>query len=131
MPNVAIGFGAVLVALGLWGFLGAEADRQSVTALIPAFVGGALIVCGAVAYRPALRKHAMHAAATVGLLGFLAGFGRGLMKLGNAISDDPLIHRAPRTALLMGLICLAFVAACVWSFISARRAQRAAAAEAS
>ncbi len=128
MPNVAIGFGVVLSAIGMWGYFGAEADRQSITALIPAFFGVPLIVCGALAYNSALRKHAMHAAAAIGLLGFLAGFGRGLMKLGNAISDDPLYNRAPRMALLMGVICLVFVATCVWSFISARRAQRAAAA---
>jgi len=125
MPNVTIGFGAVLCAIGLWGYLGAEMDRRSITALIPLFVGGVLILCGLLAYVSAWRKHAMHAAAAVGLLGFLAGAGRGFMKLGNAISDDPLQHRAPRLALLMGLVCLVFVGVCVWSFISARRSRKA------
>jgi hypothetical protein len=126
MPSIAIAFGAVLCALGAWGYIGADADSKSVTALIPAFVGIPLIVCGVLAYNPAFRKHAMHVAAAIGLLGFIAGMGRGIMKLGAAISDDPTLHRAPRTALLMGLICLAFVAACVWSFIAARRRRIAA-----
>ncbi len=126
MPNVAIAFGAVLCAIGLWGYVGADVDKKSVTALIPAFVGIPLIVCGLIAYKDALRKHAMHAAAAIGLLGFVAGAGRGFMKIGNAISDDAEIHRAPRLALLMGLVCFVFVATCVWSFIAARRRQRAA-----
>lgn len=121
MPNITIGFGAALCAIGLWGYLGAEPDKQSVTALIPFFFGDALILCGVLGYNSAWRKHALHAAAVVGLLGFLAGAGRGFMKIGNAISDDATIHRAPRLALLMGLVCLVFVAVCVWSFISARR----------
>ena len=121
MPNITIAFGAVLCAIGLWGYLGAEPEKQSMTALIPFFLGDVLILCGLLAYNAAWRKHAMHVAAAVGLVGFLAGMGRGFMKLGNAISDDPSLHRAPRLALLMGLVCLVFVVTCAWSFISARR----------
>jgi len=116
-----MGFGAVLCAIGLWGYLGAEPDKQSFTALIPAFFGAALILCGLVALNAGRLKHAMHAAAGIGLLGFLAAAGRGLPSLGKAISDDPSIHRAPRLILLMAVVCLAFVATCVWSFISARK----------
>jgi hypothetical protein len=126
MPNIAIGFGAILCAIGLWGFLGADPERRSITALIPFFFGDALILCGVLAYNAAWRKHAMHAAAALGALGFLAGTGRGIMKLGNAISDDVTLHRAPRLSLLMGLVCLVFVIVCVGSFISARARRDAA-----
>ena len=44
------------------------------TALIPSGVGLVLVVLGAVA-EGRLRKHAMHAAAAVGVLGFLFGAG--------------------------------------------------------
>jgi hypothetical protein len=125
MPGVTIGFGAVLCAIGLWGYFGSDPDKQSVTALIPAFFGAALILCGVLAFAAKWRKHAMHAAAGIGLLGFLAAAGRGLPKLGSAISDDPTIHRAPRLVLLMALVCLIFVATCVWSFIAARRRRTA------
>jgi hypothetical protein len=127
MPGITIGFGAVLCAIGLWGYLGSDPDKQSVTALIPAFFGAALILCGLLALGPKLRKHAMHAAAGIGLLGFLAAAGRGIPKLGSAISDDPTIHRAPRLVLLMALVCFIFVATCVGSFISARKRRIAAA----
>jgi MFS family permease len=123
MPAITIGFGAVLCAIGLWGYFGAEPDKQSMTAFIPAFFGIGLIVCGLLAMK--WRAHAMHAAAAIGLVGFIAAAGRGLPKLGSAISDDPTIHRAPRLVLLMALVCLVFVATCVWSFIQARRRRKA------
>jgi lysylphosphatidylglycerol synthetase-like protein (DUF2156 family) len=125
MPNITIGFGAVLCALGLFGYFRSAAESPSLTALIPFFVGAVLILFGAVARIESVRKHAMHAAAVVGLLGFLAGTGRGFMNIGNVISDDPTLHRGPRLAVLMGLVCLVFVCVCVASFISARRRRKA------
>ena len=126
MPGITIGFGAVLCAIGLWGYFGAEPDKQSLTAFIPAGFGAALILCGLLAMK--WRQHAMHAAAAIGLLGFLAAAGRGIPNLGSAISDDPTIHRAPRLVLLMALVCLVFVGTCVGSFIAARRRRTAAGA---
>ena len=123
MPAITLAFGAVLVALGLWGYIGAAPDHKSVTALIPAFFGIGLIVCGLLAFK--WLKHAMHAAAMIGLVGFLAAAGRGFPSLGKAISDDPALHRAPRLILLMAVICLAFVITCVGSFIAARKRRSA------
>ena len=128
MPNITIGFGAVLCAIGLFGYFGSTSENPSITALIPFFFGNGLILCGLLGYVEKWRKHAMHAAAAIALVGFLAAAGRGFPKLGNAISDDPTIHRAPRLVLLMALVCLIFLFTCVWSFISARRRQRADAA---
>ena len=127
MPAVTIVFGAVLCAIGLWGYFGADPEHQSPTAFIPTAFGAVLILCGLLALK--WRQHAMHAAAAIGLLGFLAAAGRGIPKLGSAISDDPTIHRAPRLVLLMALVCLVFVGTCVGSFIAARRRRRAAGAE--
>ncbi len=121
MPGITIGFGAVLCAIGLWGYLGADPDKQSMTAFIPAFFGAGLILCGVLALGPKLRKHAMHAAAGIGLLGFVAALGGLARGLGNLISDDPMNNRAPRLILLMALVCLIFVATCVVSFIQARK----------
>ncbi len=93
MPGITIGFGAVLCAIGLWGFFGSDPDKQSVTALIPAFFGAALIVCGLLAFAKKWRKHAMHAAAGIGLLGFLAAAG-----CRNSATRSPMTPRfiAPR-----------------------------------
>jgi sulfite exporter TauE/SafE len=122
VPIVSIVFGGLLIALGLWGYTASEA--KSVTALIPAFVGGLLAVLGVVALKESLLKHAMHAAAMVGLLGFLAAASRFVLKVvrGGAAWDD--------TATLatggMTLLCLVFLGLCVNSFIQARRRRRAA-----
>ncbi len=51
MPGITIGFGAVLCAIGLWGYFGAEPDKQSLTAFIPAGFGAALILCGLLAMK--------------------------------------------------------------------------------
>lgn len=129
MPNVAIGFGLVLCAIGLFGYFGSTSENPSVTALIPFFFGDVLILCGVLAYKSAWRKHAMHAAAAVALVGLIAAATR-FPKLGELISDDPTVHRAPRLILAMIVVCFVFVLACIWSFISARRRRKAEAATA-
>ena len=85
MANVAVSFGAVLIVLGIAGYFGSS--MVSLTALIPAAFGLVLLVVGVIARDPEKRKHAMHVAAMVGVLGFL-GSARGL---GNLI---PLLCRA-------------------------------------
>src|SRR5262249_25133685 len=110
----------------LFGYFNASVDHRSVTALIPAFIGVPLILCGLVAKQEKHRMHAMHAAVLIGLLGGLAAGGRAIMKLNEVVSDDPTIHRAPRFALLTGVVCFIYVAFCVRSFIAARRRRVAA-----
>src|SRR5262249_18560377 len=64
---ITIGFGAALTVQGVVGYLLAEAQSQfgltgtkGLTALIPSLFGVVLIVCGVLARRENLRKHAMH-----------------------------------------------------------------------
>ena len=122
MPNITIGFGAVLCAIGLFGYFGSASENPSMTALIPFFFGVVLIVCGVLARMDRFRMHAMHAAVLVSLVGFLAAAGRGVPKLGMLVSDIPDIEKRPvRLVLLMALVCLIHVVLCVGSFIAARR----------
>ena len=67
MPIVTIVVGVALVALGLVGFYGTGATHY--TALIPAGFGAVFFLLGLVALKASLRKHVMHAAAILGLLG--------------------------------------------------------------
>ena len=120
MANPAIVFGLLLAILGAWGFFGT--GMQHPTALIPAGVGLALIVLGAVATRwEGARKHAMHAAAAVGLLGFLAGAGRFLYELSAGMN---VTGTAGLSTLTMAVLCGTFVGLCVKSFIDARKRRR-------
>jgi hypothetical protein len=120
--------GVILCAIGLFGYFGSASDNPSPTALIPAGFGVVLIALGIVAHHKSARKHAMHAAAAVGLIGFLLAGGRGFMKLGLAASDDLTISRPVRLVILMALVCLIYVIMCIRSFIATRR-QRAAASD--
>jgi hypothetical protein len=84
-----------------------------------------ILVCGLVAIKPALRKHAMHLAAVVGVLGFLSGF---MPLIRQLMKGSPLNVTAPSAlvGLFMSAVCFAFVVLCVKSFVDARRARQAA-----
>jgi hypothetical protein len=126
VPLITVGFGVLLAALGLWGYFGAESAHRSITALIPTFVGGPLILLGLLALNEKWLKHAMHLAAMLGVLGFLAAGGRLVVSLIDkgsltAVLDSP----AGPSVVSMTVLCAVFVGLCVNSFIQARRRRRA------
>ena len=119
MPNIAIAFGVVLTLIGAGFYFGTGAS--SPTALIPAFVGLPLLLLGVVAIRvkEGGRKHVMHAAAVLGLLGFLAPAIRLVSKgFGGA---PPAVWEQ----VIMAVLCLVFLGLCVNSFVQARRTRGA------
>jgi hypothetical protein len=121
MANVAVGFGAVLIVLGIAGYFGS--GMVSMTALIPAAFGLVLLVLGVIARDPEKRKHAMHIAAMVGVLGFL-GSARGLGKLIPLLSGQPVARSGAVIAQsVMAILMLIFTWLCVRSFINARRSR--------
>ena len=120
MAGSSVLFGILLLVLGGWGYFGAAEEHRSPTALIPAYFGLALLLLGLLAFKEQLRKHTMHAAAALGLLGLIGGVVRLVMKY---VKDGNLEGRAPIASGLMALICAVFVGMCVNSFIAARRAR--------
>src|SRR4051812_5025816 len=114
--------GSMLCVLGVVTYAGAlqfGAPTRSPTALIPAIFGAILLLLGYIVIRkPDLRKHVMHAAVALALLGFLASFPMGLiglMKKGATL--------APISQIIMGALTGIYVALGVRSFIAARRAR--------
>jgi uncharacterized membrane protein len=95
-----------------------DPEHASWTALIPAILGGVFVVLGALAFKDNLRKHVMHLAAALGLLGFLASLGRLLPKI---LMGEVQFGLATVCLALMALICALFVGLCVNSFVQARR----------
>ena len=80
MHTIAITFGILLSALGLGAYVGT--GSESITALIPAFLGAPILLCGILAkIFPNARMHVMHVAALLGLLGTAGGLGMGLPKV--------------------------------------------------
>jgi hypothetical protein len=122
MGPITIVFGLVLIALGFSGYFNSTAEAPSPTVWTPAEFGAVLVLLGALALKDNLRKHAMHAAALVGTLGFLAAAGRIVQKLvtDGKVEGSPAIHTG-----LMALVCGVFVGLCVKSFIDARRRRQA------
>ncbi len=125
MAPFALLFGTMMIGVGLIGYLAPDtfgtSDKISGTALIPAYLGSVLILCGLVAFaKPTLRKHAMHFAAMIGLLGFIGGF----MPLSR--TDFNFSKASAVSGALLSGLSLLFVILCVRSFIAARKARQAA-----
>jgi hypothetical protein len=113
VPKITLIFAILLVALGAGAF-GVSSSR---TALLPAYVGIALGLLAALALVfQGARKHVMHVAALVALLGALAPAAALAIR---AAKMSPL---ALGVNLGMLLLCATLVALMVRSFIAARRA---------
>jgi hypothetical protein len=119
----------LLIVVGIVGYTGAEPNPEtgkvSMTALIPSFIGVVLGLCGLLAFNDKYRKHAMHFAAMIGLVGLIGGFMPIIRQINNTGSFDPLKRSAVAGELTV-LICAVFVGMCVNSFIQARKARKAA-----
>jgi hypothetical protein len=120
VPIVAIVCGIILVPIG-WVVYD-QTGREHVTALIPVFLGGLLILLGALAFLSGMRKHAMHTAAMVGVIGAIGAGVRALPGLFKWLSSGT-VQSLPALVgtSLTTLICLVFVLLCVNSFVQARR----------
>lgn len=119
MATTTIGFGIVLIVLGLVSYFGT--DMVSPTALIPSAFGLLLIILGALARDEKRRKMAMHIAVAVGLVGFL-GTVAGLLKLYTMLAGGEVARpKAVVAQSIMALLLLVYVGMCVKSFIDARR----------
>lgn len=118
MPGTTRLFGLILIALGVVSYT--LTGRTSLTAMIPAFFGAAFVICAMVARKEAARKHAMHAAVALGLIGALAALGRGIPA---AITGD-VTRPAVMAQLAMGVLLVIYVALGVQSFIAARKARQ-------
>ena len=118
MARITIGVGVVLIALGLIGYL---PHQESWTALIPALFGVPLTILGVPALQEGWRKHSMHVAVIIGLVGFLGGAFSFMRPL---LSGGEMKPMAATMQALMALTCAAFVGLCVKSFIDARVARK-------
>ena len=125
MARVTRVFGIALIVLGAIYFVLTGSTHP--TALIPAFFGAVLFVCGLLANTEDLgrRKLWMHVAVTVGLLGFLFPGIRGGMALLRSSALTEVQRTAAQESVLMAVICGVFTALCVRNFITARAARTA------
>jgi fucose 4-O-acetylase-like acetyltransferase len=124
MAKLTIGFGVVLILLGIWGFVATGSAHP--TALLPTWFGLALAVCGLLARSEDEKRRMlwMHAAAVLGLVGFLGAGAKALPVYIHAHGAPLAYPIAVADQLAMALICLVFVLLCVRSFIAVRRTRK-------
>ena len=119
MAKISIIFGLILIILGLISYLGISSE--SITALIPTFLGIPVLILGFLALNEKYLKHAMHGTAVLMLLGF-AGTVGGLIKffrmLGGKVFERP---SAITIQAIMAMICMIFLIFAIKSFVDARR----------
>jgi uncharacterized membrane protein len=119
MAKLSITFGIILIILGLISYFGISSE--SITALIPAFLGIPLLVLGWIGLSEKYRKHAMHGTAVLMLIGF-AGTVSGLIKFFRMIGGENFERPSAITVqAIMAVLCLIFLILAVKSFIDARR----------
>jgi uncharacterized membrane protein len=114
MPATTRLVGLILVVLGIVSYVGT--GRTSVTALIPAFFGIAFLVLAYVARTESARRHVMHAAMVVALVGI---GGTGSRLLGATDFTRPATLAQLATVLVLAW----YLGKGVTSFRDARRAR--------
>ena len=121
MPSTTIALGSVLIVLGLAGYF--LTGAVSLTALIPAAFGLVMALSGLLARDERKRKHAIHTAVVVALLGFLGSF-RGLLQIGDVVDGTAARPAAIVVQTIMAVLTLGYIVMAVRSFVKARIVNR-------
>ncbi|MGV0634599.1 hypothetical protein ABQE69_02240 [Mycolicibacillus trivialis] len=120
MTRLTQAIGAILVVTGVIAYIATSA--ASVTALIPAFIGLALLAAGLIARKPAAHRHAIHAALAVALLGALGSLMQ-VAKIGALFDGTAERPAAIIVSTVMFVLLIGYLVAGVRSFIAARQNQ--------
>jgi len=120
LSKLSVTIGILMIILGAGSFL--LTGAASATALIPAFFGIAFVGLGILGIKKeSMRKHVMHAALLLAILGIGGSFG-GLINVLGVLGGNELERpNAAYAQAIMAIICIYFVIAGVRSFISARK----------
>jgi len=123
-------FGVLLAVLGvvLYAMADPELKKEwkALTAFIPTGFGAALIVIGQIAQSGSekVRMHSMHAAALIGLVGVIGGVVMTILDIRKLGGDTPPSNLAMGGKAALAVLCAAFLALCIKSFIEVRRARK-------
>jgi hypothetical protein len=120
VARTTVALGVALVLLGIGGY--ALTGASSLTALIPAAFGVLFVVAGLLARRDRLRRHVIHAAVVLAVVGFL-GSVRGLFRIADVFHPISTRPAAIVAQAIMALLTLGYLVLAVRSFVGARRAR--------
>ena len=125
MAKLTIGFGILLILLGVFGYVATGSAHP--TALIPTWIGILFVIFGLMANTEDAKKRMlwMHISVTVALLTFLGMIPAAIdcVRLAHGVSFPYPAAVEEKAAL--GLFSLIYVLFCVRSFIAARRSRLA------
>ena len=113
-------YGAVLVIVGVFGYL--KSGGESVTALIPAFLGSPVVFLSMLSLNPKYLKLSMHINVLIALLGFLATIKDTVIFISGQEIENEL---AAYSKAITCIVSLLFIVFSVKSFMKARNAKRA------
>lgn len=118
LPLTTIALGLALNVVGVLSRI-LSGDDASFTTLIPAFVGGAFLIIGAISFKSSLRMHAIHGALTLALL--LGGM-TFYMAVKELLNDGSVrkLFAFETTAVL----CISYVVIGVRSFLNASKLRK-------
>ena len=97
---------------------------ESPTALIPAGFGAVFGILGFLAGNESIRKHVMHGAAMLALLGVFGSL-RGVLSLPAVLAGTAERPAAAISQTVMAVVCVVLLVIYVRSFIAARKAREA------
>jgi len=118
MTALTTWIGGLLTATGIIAYI--VTGMESVTALIPAFVGVLLLIAALVAVKvPSVRRHAIHVALAVALLGLLGSL-MNVVKIGDLFSGDDERPSAIVVSIILFVLLLVYLIAGIRSFVAAR-----------
>ncbi|SDI77984.1 hypothetical protein SAMN04488693_1237 [Arthrobacter subterraneus] len=122
MARITIGLGVVLIALGVTAYI--IAAFASWTALIPAVLGGVILISGFIGLKN--QKIGIHIALVVAVLGVL-GTTMNVLQLGALFAGEADRPAAVITSTITFVLLIIYVVLGIRSFIAARRRKSAAA----
>lgn len=123
IPKLSINIGILLTLLGILSYI--VTDFASFTALIPSFFGIMFALLGFLGNRSEkMRKHAMHAALLLALLGLGGSFSGLIAIIGALFGTMPERMSAAVSQAIMAVLCIFFLIAGIKSFIDARKSRK-------
>ncbi len=124
MRKITLIYGTLLIILGISGYFITSA--VSITALIPAFFGIVVLLLGILSSKEKIRRHILHGASLLGLLGFImtvSGLSGFIMNLGSL--SEGTLTAATISKSIMSVLSLFYFLLCFKSFFDARLKRKA------
>lgn len=122
MTALTLIVGAVLTLAGIAGY--ALSGAASLTALIPSAVGVLLLICGILARKERMHRHAIHAGLLIALLGVLGSL-RNVAGIGEVFAGTAERPAAVILSTVMLVVLALYLALGIGAFAKARRRRTA------